>query len=188
MLAPSLHQELDPLGWRLAAGTLTHPAYQDALADILQRGFRCSTVALWRVSGRPGARALDCLGLYRATGAVAPVGEVLTEVRLGAYFAALNDRGVYACDDTLADHNLEAMRDRCVRAHAPRAFLDALVAINGHALGVLSCHEDAAPRRWAPAEETTLKRLGARVALHLARLALPVFGRDCRDAPRGGAR
>ncbi len=183
-IPPSLNQELDPLGWRLAAGTMTQPAYRDALAFILRRKFACSTVALWRVSGVQGEQTLDCLGHDRATDDWQPGSEALSVARLGMYFDVLNDRGVYACDDTLNDRNLDAMESRYCRPGAPRAFLDALIAINGRALGVLSCCQDSGPRHWGLDEETTLKRLGTRVALHLARVTPRGFGLDCTSCPR----
>jgi GAF domain-containing protein len=168
-MAPSLLLDLDPLGWRLAAGTLTCAAYRDALAGLLLRAFEGTTVALWRVTGAQGTRTLACLGQYRPGGDSGPCTGTLSETRLGTHFAVLDDRGVYACDDTLDDGHRDAAQIRHGRPDAPRAFLDALVAINGHAHGVLSCWQATAPRRWTVDEEATLRRLGARVALHLAR-------------------
>lgn len=184
MIPTLLNQELDPLGWHLTAGTLTHPAYQDALACIVQRMFNCSTVAFWCVSGLQGERTLACQRHYGAEGEGLPGGNALLEAQFGNYFAMLVDRGVYACDDTLNDQNLDAMRCRYFRPDAPRAFLDALVAINGHALAILSCCQSSGPRHWTVDEETALKRLGARVALHWARLTAPPFGPDRTDHAR----
>jgi GAF domain-containing protein len=185
MIAPSSNQELDSLGWCLAAGTLTYPAYQDALALVLQRQFHCSTVALWRVNGARGERTLHALGRYDASGERLPVGAALTETQLGLYFDVLNARGAYACDDALNDPNLDPTGVRHRRPDAPRAFLDALVAINGNALGVLSCCQDFGPRQWQIDEEAMLKRVGARVALHLTRVSPLVIDSDCSECGAG---
>ncbi|TXI25394.1 MAG: hypothetical protein E6Q67_01220 [Roseateles sp.] len=37
-------------------------------------------------------------------------------------------------------------------------------------MGVLSCHQGCSPRLWATTEMALLRRLAARVALHLARI------------------
>ncbi len=132
-------QELEVLGSRLAAGTLTCLAYRDALTALLRRHFNCTSVSLMI-----GQSACAC-----------------------------------ACHDARSDRVLDELAGRCVHATAPRAFLDALVAINGRVLGVLSCHLGASPRHWTLAEATKLKRLGARVALHLARRDPSRFGLDC---------
>jgi hypothetical protein len=179
MIPLSSSQELDSLGWCLAAGTLAYPAYQDALAPVLWRQFRCSSVALWRVDGERGTRSLLCLGRYGAQGRRLPAGEVLSEAQLGPYFDVLHLRGAYACDDTLNDTTLDPTGRLYRRPDVPRAFLDALVAINGQALGVLSCRQDFGPRQWQTDEEATLKRVGARVALHLTRMILPGIAADC---------
>lgn len=179
------YQELDSLGWCLAAGTLTYVAYQDALALVLQRQFQCATVALWRVNGAPGERTLHSLGRYGANGARLPVSAALPETQLGLYFDVLNARGAYACDDALNDLNVDPLGVRHLRRDAPRAFLDALVSINGHALGVLSCCHDVRPRRWHLHEETTLKRVGARVALHLTRGNPPTIDFACSESGDG---
>ena len=176
IISPSLDKELNLLGWRLADGALTVLGYQCALADIVQRLFNCSTVALWRVSGVPGERSLQCLGRYQSAAAGLPCRDVVSESQLRQYFEVLSDRGVYACEDTLNDENLKALESWYRRPDAPRAFLDTLVAINGQALCVLSCYHESGRRQWAIDEETALKRLGARVALHLARMNPPGFG------------
>lgn len=188
MMSPSLNKELDLLGWRLADGTLTLRAYQEALVVILQRLFNCSTVALWRVTGVQGEQALDALGRYQVTGAGLRCGEFFPEVRLGKSCAPLSDRGFYICDDTLSDRNLSTLGGRDGRPDTQRTFLEARVAINGQALGVLICCRDAGQSRWAIDEETTLRRLAGRVALHLTRLHIPRFDPgltdDARDWPK----
>ncbi|MEP6502021.1 MAG: GAF domain-containing protein [Betaproteobacteria bacterium] len=172
-------RELDSPGWRLAAGALTCHAYQSALALVIQRHFQCSTVGLWRIVGARGERTLHSIGRYGTTGEPLPATAALAEAQLGLYFNVLNARGAYACDDALLDLRIDPLGIRCLRRDAPRAFLDALVAINGHAFGVLSCCQDFGSRRWQVDEETTLKRLGARVALHLTRAVPPVIDSDC---------
>lgn len=169
MIPPSLNQELDLLGWRLADATLTLASYQAALADILRRRINCSTVVIWRMTSEQGKRNLDCIGRYPASVADMPRGELVSESPLGKYFSVLTSRGVYACGDTLNDPHLEAPGVWWRRADAPRAFLDALVVINGQPLGVLSCRQDAVQRQWVVDEETLLRRLSAKVALHLTR-------------------
>jgi GAF domain-containing protein len=185
--AGGVNPELDLLGWCLASGTLAYPAYQDALALVLQRQFRCSTVALWRVNGLAGARTLHSLGRYGANGERLPASEALWETQLGPYFEVLNARGAYACDDARDDMKLDPNGVRHRRPDAPRAFLDALVAINGRARGVLSCCQDFGPRQWQIGEEATLKRVGARVALHLTRVIPPVIDSDCSHCGAGVA-
>jgi len=182
VIPESTHQELDRLGWHLSAGSLTHSAYQEALACILQRTFCCSTVALWLVSGIHGARTLSCQLEYKGAGTNTPGCDALSEAQFEKYYAALVARGVYACDDTRSDQNLSAMMDRYSRPDSPRAFLDVIVAINGCALAILSCCQSSAPRRWTLGEATTLRQLGARVALQLSRLNPSRFGKYCADA------
>ncbi len=147
---------------------------------MLQRHFNCSAVALWRIHGVNGERKMACLGRYRASGESLPCRAVLSEARLSSYFAALDDRGVYVCVDTGKARDFVTADDPRRRPDPPRAFVDALVSINGRPFGMLTCYQETGLRHWAVDEVTKLRRLGARVASHLSRMTPTVFGVDCQ--------
>jgi hypothetical protein len=171
MIPPSLHQELDTLGWRLAAGTLAYGGYQDALACILRRTFHCSAASLSSIADLPRAPA-DPL----------PAGGAATAAHFGQPLAMLTHRA------TTEAGNPAAAGLPPARPGDSGAFLDAIVAVNGQPVAILRCGPCTAPRRWTVDEETALKRLGARVALHLARrtAARPLTWRDGRGGDPTG--
>ena len=179
MIQPSDSHEMTLLGWRWSDGAFSSQAYMEGLACLLQRHVNCSAVALWRIYGVTGERTMSCLGQHRASGERLPCDEALSEARLGSYFAALEDRGVYVCAETRNPRDLSAADDRNRRPDPPRAFLDALVSINGLSFGVLTCYQDFGPHHWTAGEVTQLRRLAARVALHLSRLMPNEFDADC---------
>ncbi len=86
-----------------------------------------------------------------------------------------------ASADTLNDQGFDALGEWYGRKDDSRVYLDALVAINGKVFGLLSCHMEAGQRRWAIKEETTLKRLSVRVAIHLTRLNAARFSANFTD-------
>lgn len=171
MMPASISQQLDLLGWHWADGAFSFKEYVDDLACLMKRHFDCSAVALWRIHGAQGERTMLCLGQYRACGDWLPGGEDLSEARLGSYFATLDDRGVFACVDTQGVRGFYAADDPFRWPDSPRAFLDAVVSINGQPVGVLSCYQETGPRHWSVDEVAKLRQFGVRVALHVSRFA-----------------
>ena len=94
---------------------------------------------------------------------------VLVEAEFGPYFDALTADSVYACDDTLADERLAAMRDSYLVPHDIRASLDAAIGVNGSTLGVLCCAQQGSTRQWRQQEIRLLKRYADEVSLRRAR-------------------
>lgn len=178
-MPPAVIQNLDLLGWRWASGTDSLLAYVDGLACVLLQQFNCSAVALWRIYGEYGERTMCCLAQYRACGERVPGVKVLSESHFASYFATLDARGAFVCVDTREARDFASSDDPHRWPDPPRAFVDAVVSVNGRPFGVLTCYHDAGPRHWALEDVTNLRRMGARVALHASRLTPSTSGVEC---------
>lgn len=178
-MLPSFSQDLDLLGSRWASGTASLLAYMDGLASMLLRQFNCSAVALWRIHGEHGERTMCCLAQYRASGERVPGSGALSEARFESYFAVLDARGVFVCADTREARVFALSDDPHRWPDSPRAFVDAVVSVNGRPFGVLTCYHNSGARHWALEDVTNLRRMGARVALHVSRLTPSMFEADC---------
>lgn len=177
-LATSLHN-LEALAWRCADRAIPFAAYLDGLACVVQERLDCSAVALWSLEGPGGSRTLSCLACYRSFGVRVRGGAVLA-----GCFAALDPAGSCVCSSTQVPGGFPA-HDRSRRSEAPREFLDQLVSINGKPCGIVSCHHEDGSRRWRVEDVTSLRRIGARAALHVARLLPEWWNCDCDELVRG---
>jgi len=161
---------LELLARSMADGLLAWEEYSNALACHLRRQLRCSTVELWRVALVCGRHTLVRMGHCRTDAAGGPQRRVPPGAALDLYLAQVRVLGVYACDDSHADPLGRSVECGDALSDQPGAFMDALLAINAETIGVLSCHQDCGPRLWETHERALLRRLAARVALHLARI------------------
>lgn len=178
-MPPAAIRNLDLLAWRWAQGTASLLAYTDGLACMLLRHFNCSAVALWRIHGDHAERTMYCVAHYTACGEGVPSERVLCEPQFASYFATLDTRGAFVCVDTREIGDLASSDDPYHWSDPPRAFVDAVVSVNGRPFGVLTCYHDEGPRHWALEDVTNLRRMGARVALHVSRLTPSTLGAEC---------
>lgn len=168
-MAPSFSHQLRSIGLQLADGRIDHPHAQRRLGALLQQRFDCSRVSYWAVQGDAGERAMRCVFSHGGESLLLRLGTTLSEDECPQYFAALQLRRVFACEDTLSAPELEAMRERYRAVDAPRAMLDAALSVNGRIIGVLCCEQTDSPRRWTQHEATTMVRYANSMALYIAR-------------------
>ncbi len=179
-----LAHTLDLLARSMADGLLAWQEYSDTLACHLRRQLCCSTVELWRVAVLHGRRTLVRMGHCRADAVGGPPLRVPPGAALDLYLAQVRALNVYACNDSQGDPLGRALACGDAPSDQPGAFMDAMLVLNAQAIGVLSCHHDCGPRLWASEERALLRRLAARVALHLARIDLHRCEVDHTAAPR----
>ena len=164
---------LEQLGTQLLYHRMAWREYLERLARLVLERHLCSRVRVWRLRAGPGGPTLRAMARephehIRSAAAIA--GDAIGR-HDPAYFAALWKHGAYVCEDTVLTTGSELMRFRAREPFAARALMDALVAVNGHAFGVLSCEQEGTPRRWSNLELNRLKHTANTVALQVWRAA-----------------
>jgi len=161
---------LGHIGALLDRGAISLSESSTIVGRFIQGQMECSRVTIWVLEGPPGQRTMRRTGGFDGVTNMPINGPaVLVEAEFGPYFDALTANSVYACDDTLADERLAAMRDSYLVPHDIRASLDAAIGINGTTLGVLCCAQQGATRQWRQQEIRLLKRYADEVSLRRAR-------------------
>ncbi len=136
----------------------------------MQGQLGCSRLSVWALEGEAGQRVMRRIGGFDAATDTPNTGPaVLRDAEFCAYFDALSRKGIYACNDTLADERLAAMRDSYLVPHDIRASLDVAMGVNGNATGVLCCALQGATRHWSQQEVALLKRYADEFSLRRAR-------------------
>ena len=173
--------QLDLLGEKWVDGNVPYTGYLRGLAELVQCWLDCSSVALWRVDRPLSCRAFCCLSdpLSDETPTAAS-----TDVGWLSGFAPADQRSVLLCIHSKVTHENEEDGAFAVWSDRPQAFLETLVSVNGRPQAILSCYQES-PRRWSIEDIAKLRQIGARVALHIARLkrkppALSAFSNSMR--------
>lgn len=162
-----LLDQVQSLGTGLLQGPLNTVLYLHQLARLLRLHYRCAQVSIWSLAGHGEAQSATCLARDHDDQAAPPPDNPQPVEGHQAYFDRLRAQGYVASTDTHADPALHGVRERYLRAGAPRALLDAAFTVNGRTFGILCCEELAGPRRWGAEEVMLLRRVASRVALHL---------------------
>jgi len=188
-MARTFAQEMRSIGAQLSDGRIDHPQSQRALSDALRRRFRCARIAYWTLHGKPGDRLMRCVFSHGDALAERSLGEVITEADCPEYFAALTERRVWACEDTLVASDLAPIRTRYERPDAARALLEAAFSVNGKPFGVLCCEHVGSARRWTHAEVMSMMRCASGMALFITRYERerPVAAMEPVTTPEGDA-
>lgn len=154
----------------LDRGSVSLPEASTILARFMQGQLGCSRLSVWALEGEAGQRVMRRIGGFDAATDTPNTGPaVLRDAEFCAYFDALSRKGIYACNDTLADERLAAMRDSYLVPHDIRASLDVAMGVNGNATGVLCCALQGATRHWSQQEVALLKRYADEFSLRRAR-------------------
>lgn len=150
------------------AGKIDAGEFWSRLCDVALTRLACSRVSLWRFDGEPGALALRCFAAKHAGDPMLRFDVRLSKSGYEAYYEVLRQGGVYASDDTLADPNLEPMRESYLLEHGIVSMLDAAYMVNGRAYGVICCEQTDRSRHWRRADITALRTLVAKTAVLMA--------------------
>lgn len=150
------------------AGKIDSHEFWSRLCEVALTRLACSRVSLWRFEGAPGSLTLLCFAAKCAGDPMRRLDTRLAKVGYRAYFDVLRKTGTYASDDTLADPDLEPMRESYLLEHGIVSTLDAAYMVNGRAYGVVCCEQTDAPRHWAQADITALRTLVAKAAMLMA--------------------
>jgi len=143
-------------------------------AKFIQEQLGCSRVTIWLLDHQSDtAGAARTMRRFAGFDAVADsrITEPaeLPDAECAAYFDALASEGAFVSDDCLADERLAAMRDSYLLPNDIRASMDATIAFNGAARGVICCAQQGAVRHWSRQELALLKRCAAEISLRRAR-------------------
>lgn len=150
------------------SGKISRDAARSAVIDLIFDRLGCSRVSLWRFEGRPGDLSLLCFASKVAGSELVTTESWLRESEYRDYFDALVGEGTYVSLDTLADANLQPMRENYLVRHQVRSMLDAAFMVNGRAYGMVCCEQTDSIRRWRTDEVAALRTIVAKLALLMA--------------------
>jgi GAF domain-containing protein len=168
-MAVSIQQQVRLVGSQFADGGITHEEARLRLVTLLKEHFDCSRVSYWTFSGEPGQRVMECVVMSGVQAESHRVGRRFNEADAPEYIASLARRTMYVCEDTLADPNFEAVRERFMQPGASRALLDAALSANGKLIGVLCCEQVGATRQWTRPEIVAAMKFATGISMYIAR-------------------
>jgi GAF domain-containing protein len=140
-----------------AYGWISHASLLRHLTRLVCERFACSHVLLWRFARGGGGREIRCVHRYCHRAGHSTPDLAVSERQFGEHFEALDRQGLRVCD-AVADHPAMAALTHHLSMPHVRSTMDAVLALNGAAIGVLTCAQEGRPRQWTPEEVADLQR------------------------------
>jgi GAF domain-containing protein len=160
--------------FQLLCGRLEHhevsPAeFIEQCTRAMAEAIDCSRAGIWLFEKEGDDRVLRCLGIYdRGANRMTRVPDEVRHL-VGAYFEALEQTGHVVAVDALTHPSTAGLFSQHANVNDVRSLLAAAFSVNGRLFGAFTCSNTREPMNWTRAQLATLKRMGARASLALAR-------------------
>jgi GAF domain-containing protein len=156
----------------LEHGVVSRQVFLEQCARLVAATIGCSRAGIWLFQGEKPSLRMHCLVMYDATR------ERLTRVpdeegqSVSDYFLALEQTGYVMAADVRAHFATAGFFEQWLKVNDVKSLLAAAFSFNGQLFGAFTCAQVNATREWNRAQLSTLRAMGSRASLALARASL----------------